>query len=291
MSTSVAAVVAHFPDAENGFTTTTSGSVASGATTVGLNSVAGYTNGQPAVFVIDPTDAVKKQTFTGIVDTGGSQITAVKWTAGTNQAHLLGATVVDYATATHIAMISKGILVHANQDGSLIGSVVNNSLTGQTLPANTVGTTSLASNAVTTAKITDANVTNAKLATGATRLGINKVSPATTVAASYTTYATVTATSTGRECEADFRVIVSNANSGGARQVFAKIQCDGVDVTPIDLEQYLFNATGDTPKFFMSYIVSSTPTAGSHTWTLQLRASSAAAVNIVSAVLKVSEIA
>lgn len=118
MSTSVASVVSHFPDAENGFTTTTSGSVSSGAATVGLNSVAGYTNGQPAVFVIDPTDAVKKQTFTGIIDTSGVQVTSVVWTAGSNTSHASGATVVDYATATHIAMISKGILVQHAQDGT-----------------------------------------------------------------------------------------------------------------------------------------------------------------------------
>jgi hypothetical protein len=117
MATSVSSVISHFPDAENGFTTTTAGSVGSGATTVTLNSVGGYTNGQPVVLVIDPTDAAKKQTFTGIVDTGGVQITDVVWTAGTNQTHALGATVVDYATATHIAMISKGIQVNHYQTG------------------------------------------------------------------------------------------------------------------------------------------------------------------------------
>lgn len=118
MSTSVSSVVSHFPSAENGFTTTTAGSVASGATTVTLNSVAGYTNGETVVLVIDPTDANKKQTFTGTVDTAGVQITNVVWTAGTNQTHALGATVVDYATATHISMMTKGILVEHNQDGT-----------------------------------------------------------------------------------------------------------------------------------------------------------------------------
>lgn len=117
MSTSVAAVTNHFPDAENGFTTTLAATIAGGATTVPLNSVAGYTNGQPAVFVVDPSDAVKKQTFTGIVDTAGVQLTSVVWTAGTNQTHSGGATVVDYATATHIAMMTKGLLVEHTQAG------------------------------------------------------------------------------------------------------------------------------------------------------------------------------
>jgi hypothetical protein len=129
MSTSVAGLSTNFfPSAENGFTSTTSGSVGSGAVTVGLNSVAGYTNGEVVVFVIDPTDATKKQTFTGVMDTAGSQVTSVVWTAGTNQTHALGATVVDYATATHISMMTKGILEHANQDGTLITQAVRDAL-------------------------------------------------------------------------------------------------------------------------------------------------------------------
>lgn len=118
MSTDVTAVVNHYPSPQNGFITTTSGSVSSGATTVGLNSVAGYTNGQIVVFVVDPADPTKKQTFTGVMDTSGVQVTSVKWTAGTNQTHALGATVVDYATATHIAMMSKGIRVEHKQTGT-----------------------------------------------------------------------------------------------------------------------------------------------------------------------------
>lgn len=140
MTTTVASVNNHFPDAENGFTTTLASTITSGATTVPLNSVAGYTNGQPAVFVVDPSDPVKKQTFTGLIDTTGIQVTSVVWTAGTNQTHTGGATVVDYATATHIAMMSKGILVGHTQAGAH------------------------AANSITTTAITDANVTTAKLA-------------------------------------------------------------------------------------------------------------------------------
>ena len=125
MSTSVLGLSSNFfPSAQNGFTTTTSGSVGSGAATVGLNSVAGYTNGEIVVFVIDPTDVSKKQTFTGVMDTSGSQVTSVKWTAGTNQTHALGATVVDYATATHISMITKGLLAAGlNQTGTITPKV------------------------------------------------------------------------------------------------------------------------------------------------------------------------
>lgn len=148
MSTSVNSVTNHFPSAENGFTTTTAGSVSSGATTVALNSVAGYSNGEVVVFVIDPTNA-KKQTFTGVVDTVGVQVTSVVWTAGTNVTHDLGATVVDYATATHISMISKGLSVSLDQDGTLKTDAV---VTGNITDSN-----------VTTAKIADDAVTDNKL--------------------------------------------------------------------------------------------------------------------------------
>jgi len=126
MSTSVNSLTSNFfPEAENGFTTTTAGSVSSGATTVTLNSVSGYTNGAVAVFVIDPTDATKKQTFTGVIDTAGVQVTNVVWTAGTNQTHALGATVVDYATATHISMVTKGLLAAGlNQGGTMTPKVL-----------------------------------------------------------------------------------------------------------------------------------------------------------------------
>ncbi len=162
MSTSVASVVSHFPDAENGFTTTLASTISSGAATVPLNSVAGYTNGMPAVFVVDPSDATKKQTFTGIIDTAGVQVTSVVWTAGTNQSHSGGATVVDYATATHMAMVTKGILVHSDQDGTLKAGSVDNAAV---LASDVVTTAKILDANVTTAKILDGNVTNAKLAT------------------------------------------------------------------------------------------------------------------------------
>lgn len=120
MSTSVASVTKFFPTAQNGFTTTLASTISSGATTVPLNSVAGYTNGDTAVFVVDPSSVTLKQTFTGVIDTGGVQVTGVIWTAGTNAAHSAGATVVDYATATHISMMTKGLLVSHNQAGTMI---------------------------------------------------------------------------------------------------------------------------------------------------------------------------
>ena len=169
MSTSVNSVTNHFPSAENGFTTTTAGSVSSGATTVTLNSVAGYDNGEVVVFIIDP-DNDKKQAFTGVVDTAGVQITSVVWTAGTNQTHTLGATVVDYATATHISMISKGLMVQHKQSGAHADTITTNTINENT-PANGVTIDGVnikdgalnTNNSVVTANITDDAVTSAKV--------------------------------------------------------------------------------------------------------------------------------
>lgn len=180
MATDVSAVTSHFPSAEGNFATTTSGSVASGATTVGLTSVSGYANGEVAVFIIDPNDASKKQTFTGIVDTAGTQITGVKWVSGTNQTHSAGATVVDYASAAHVSMISKGLLVEHDQDGThaaitgasadFTGAIATDTLNEHTAAAGVtvdgllIKDSKLAENdSVVTANITDASVTSEKL--------------------------------------------------------------------------------------------------------------------------------
>lgn len=108
----------YFPVAKEGFSTNTSSSVSAGAATVGLNSVAGFSNGDHVVLVIDPLDATKKQVFTGTVDTVGVQITGVKWTEGSSTSHSAGATVVDYETATHWSLYSKGMKKEHNTNGT-----------------------------------------------------------------------------------------------------------------------------------------------------------------------------
>jgi len=113
----VSSALKHFPTAKEGFTTTTSGSVSMGAATVGLNSTTGFSNGEVVVFIIDPTDSNKKQAFTGTIDTSGVQVTGVVWTEGTDQSHSAGATIVDYETATHWALYSRGLLRDHNHSG------------------------------------------------------------------------------------------------------------------------------------------------------------------------------
>lgn len=137
--TNVSAVTKHFPSAEEGFTTTLSSTISAGATTVGLNSLSGYTTGEIATFIVAPTVSSEKQVFTGVVDTAGLQLTNVVWTTGTNQTHAAGTTVVDYATATHISQMSKGILEEHNQDGSH-GAITATSVASTGAVSGTTGT-------------------------------------------------------------------------------------------------------------------------------------------------------
>lgn len=118
MATSVSGATKYFPKPQEGFSTTTSGSVSSGGTSVGLSSTGNYSNGDVVVLIIEPGVAGKEQSFTGTIDTGGSQVTGVVWTSGTNSAHSGGVTVVDYVAAAHLHLISTGLLVEHDQDGT-----------------------------------------------------------------------------------------------------------------------------------------------------------------------------
>lgn len=114
----VSSVTKHFPSAKEGFVTTLASTISSGAATVPLNSVTGYNNGEVAVFIVEPGTASAKQAVTGTIDTAGVQLTNCVWTEGTNQTHNAGSTVVDYVAATHMSMVSKGLLVEHKQTGA-----------------------------------------------------------------------------------------------------------------------------------------------------------------------------
>jgi hypothetical protein len=126
MATLTGLTTNYFATPKEGFTTTLASTISSGAATVPLNSITGYTNGAIITLVVDPTDASKKQAFTGVVDTAGVQVTSVVWTEGTNQSHTAGSTVVDYVTATHFAALVKGLTTTiADQDGTLKNGAVD----------------------------------------------------------------------------------------------------------------------------------------------------------------------
>lgn len=116
-SSDVSTVTNHFSTANEGFITTLSSTILSGAATVPLTTTSGLTNGKIFVGIIEPGTVGKEQTFTGTVDTSGNQITGVKWTRGTNTGHNAGVTVVDYVSGTGHNMTTKGILVEHKQTG------------------------------------------------------------------------------------------------------------------------------------------------------------------------------
>lgn len=128
----VTSVINHWPTANEGFITTLSGSILSGAATVALTSVSGLTNGTIFVGIIEP-GGTKEQTFTGVVDTGGSQITGVIWTRGSNADHSAGVTIVDYVAGTYINMLTKGLKVSHNQDGTIKNLAVGPAMLTQVL--------------------------------------------------------------------------------------------------------------------------------------------------------------
>jgi hypothetical protein len=159
-----------FPTAQEGFTTTTSGSVPSGAATVGLNSVAGYNNGEVVALVIDPTDATKKQVFTGTMDTSGSQVTGVVWTEGTNTTHTAGATVVDYETATAWALNAKFWRIEHNPEGTHKFTQVLDTNSNETLK---LGSTASAVNELTITNAATGNGPTISATGGDTNVDIN----------------------------------------------------------------------------------------------------------------------
>lgn len=283
----VSSVTNFFSTANEGFTTTLSSTISAGATTVPLNNTAGLVDGTVFVGIIEP-GATAQQVFTGVVNLGSAQISNVAWTRGANVGHASGVTIVDYVTGTGHNMLSAGILKHANQDGTLKNGVVS--------------TASLASGAVTSDKIADGTIATADLADGAVtpgkqasgsglsyRLGLNtKTSTGDVIPATiYTTYCTVTATSLNKEVEVQYGVNIQDAGSGAPRSGHIRIQVDGVTLSGSDIIwETVNNNFVANPNMIMSHI----PAAGSHTWTLQVEADTAAASFAQQCFLRVNQI-
>jgi hypothetical protein len=107
---------------------------------------------------------------------------------------------------------------------------------------------------------------------------------------SYATYATVTATSIGGVCQADWVAMVQNAGSGATRSFSVRVTCDGVAITPTSETLTAIYANGEYPPITFSYKAVSTPTAGSHVWNLQFLAAYASSVNLLDNILEITEI-
>lgn len=159
-SSDVSSVVKYFSTAAEGFNTTLSSTISASATSVGLNSTSGLTNGAVFVGIIEP-GATAQQTFTGTVDISGSQITNVVWVRGANVGHAGGVTIVDYVSGAAHNMTTAGILKQHTQAGvhtgittdTLVASGVATLNGGTTLPAGDIATADIAAAAVTDAKL------------------------------------------------------------------------------------------------------------------------------------------
>lgn len=115
---------------ENTVAMTLSGSITAGASTVGINGMTNYNNGDVVCFAVDPSTPSLKQVFTGTVS--GTNVVNVIWTefptGGVNVGHAAGASVVDYVTATDWDMQQVGLLTSLAQDGTLLTAAVQKAL-------------------------------------------------------------------------------------------------------------------------------------------------------------------
>lgn len=103
----------------------------------------------------------------------------------------------------------------------------------------------------------------------------------------YTTFATVTATSTGGLVILSGVGQIKDGNSGANRKVNMRIQCDGTTVTNSEITVSSFANTYESEGVIQ---ISHTPSAGSHTWTFQVQAQTGSATLGYQSSLQVSEV-
>jgi len=121
------------------------------------------------------------------------------------------------------------------------------------------------------------------------RLGTNLGSDAT-MANTWTTYASITATSLGGLVEASTEANVANLSSGAYRTFDIRVQCDGSTIGSAITALGAIYIAGGSPYYGFANTFSSTPSAGSHTWTFQMQASAAASVGIKAPRITISEV-
>lgn len=95
------------------------------------------------------------------------------------------------------------------------------------------------------------------------------------MAASYTTYATVTGDSDGSEVSLNWGVLAYNGSSGADRNFNVRVQCDGATVREWT---GLFIELDNNRRYTFGGLFNHTPAAGNHTWTYQMYASNASSV-------------
>ena len=120
-------VTKYFPTAHESFSDNLSGSISALAVTVPVTSATEYTDGVVVVLTVDPGTA-NEATFTGTKASAPDRFINCVWTEGNlGVGHTGGATVIDYQSATHFSMMSKGIKVE-HKDSGAHGAVTADSL-------------------------------------------------------------------------------------------------------------------------------------------------------------------
>lgn len=118
----------YFPVAHESFSDNLSATILAGAPTVPITNLSEYNDGDIVVLTVEP-GTVNEATVIGVKQSTPYRLTDCKWTEGNvGVGHAIGATVIDYDSATHFNAVTKGIRQFANNDGSLKTQPVRDAL-------------------------------------------------------------------------------------------------------------------------------------------------------------------
>lgn len=121
----ISGVQKHFATPSEVYTNNLSASISAGAVTVPVNANNDYADGDIVVLTVEP-GTTNEATFTGEKASSPARFINCVWTEGNlGVGHASGVTITDYDSATHLAMMTKGIKVSHNQDGTLKPASVN----------------------------------------------------------------------------------------------------------------------------------------------------------------------
>ena len=102
-------VTKYFPTPSEGYSSTLSSTIVSGATVVPVASASQYDDGDVVVLIVDPKTS-DEAVFTGTKTSLPDRFIDCVWTEGNvGVGHASGAVIADYVTATHLAMVTEGL--------------------------------------------------------------------------------------------------------------------------------------------------------------------------------------
>jgi len=262
----LASVTKYFPTPfENTVAMTLSGTIAPGATTVGITGLTNYSDGQTVVFTVDSNTPTLKQVFTG--QKSGGNIVNVIWTYGTNQSHATGATVVDDVSATAVGMISKGMQVQHAATGAHVGITNTSGMTTDTLAVSSTSAFTGVATFTAIPVLPAGTITLGYADTGAsTNFSTASGSPVQVTGLTVT----VTIPAGGRKIKisAYAEMFVSATNAAVYMSIW-----DGAVGSGTQIQQAYINTTNAGAQQCVSPFVVLTPAAGSKTYNVGLGAS------------------